>query len=156
MEAKARMYSHPGQRWNHQEINLCTKEYEKPEKVEQIRDKRTGKMTTIDICYVGTYLGNRQRKRAASGSDICDYMSEAIALSVLPVIKEPERSCVSQLKRRNVKKNIFLRLYLITICEILLAERPQLNLEGLNQSLVKTNRLIYGSESNPYDPQIMR
>ena len=137
-------------------FNLCTKEYEKPEKVEQLQDKRTGKMTRIDICYVGTYVGNRQRKGAASGSDSCDYMSEAIALSVLPVIKEPARSCVSQLKRRNVKKNMFLRLYLITIGAILLAERSQLNLEGLNQSLVKTNRRIYGSGSNPYDPQIMR
>ena len=137
-------------------FNLCTKEYEKPEKVEQLRDKRTGKMTTIDIWYVGTYVGNRQRQRAASASDSCDYMSEAVALSVLPVIKEPERSCVSQPKQRNAKKIMFLRLYLITIGAILFAERPQLNLENLNQSLVKTNRLVYGSRSNPADLRIMR
>ena len=137
-------------------FNLCTKKYEEPEKVEQFQDKRTGKMTRIDICYVGTYVGNRQRKRAASESDSCDSKTEDIALSVLPVIKEPERSCVSQPKQRNAKKNMFLRLYLITIGAILLAERPQLNLESLNQSLVKTNRLVYGGRSNPADLRIMR
>ena len=142
--------------------------------MEQIRDKRNGKMTTIDICFVGSCVRDRQRKGAASISDSCDYMTEAIASSVLPVIKEPERSCDSQQRRRNVRMNKFLKLYLRMIGAILLAERPQLDIESLNQSLVKTrpaavlqeetegwkvvvqttNRLIYGRGSNPFDPRI--
>jgi hypothetical protein len=47
-------------------------------------------------------------------------------------------------------------MYLITIGAILLAERPQVNIENLNQSLVKANRLVYGGRSNPADIRIMR
>jgi len=136
-------------------FNMCTKKYEEPEKVEQFHDARTGRTTRIDICYVVTYESNRPRRRAASETDSCDYKTQDIALSVLPVTKEPERK-TSNPKQRKAKTNIFLRMYLITIGAILLAERPQVNLENLNQSLVKANRLVYGGRSNPADIRIMR
>ena len=140
---------------NHKRFNLCTKEYEEPENVEQIYDARTANTTKIDICYVVSYESNRPRRREASGTDSCDYKTQDIALSVLPVNEEPERK-TSNSKPRKAKMNIFLRLYLITIGAILLAERPQVNIENLNQSLVKANRLVYGGRSNPADIRIMR
>ena len=118
-------------------LNLCTWKYEEPEKVEQIRDKQ-GRMTTINVCFVGSYVKEKHRKRAASVSDSCDIMTEAIASPVLPVIEEQERSCDFQEERRNVKMNKFLKLYLIVIGAVLLAERPQLDIESINRSLVKT------------------
>ena len=121
---------------------MYTKKYEEPEKVEYVHDEQTGRMTRIDICYVGAYESNQPRRRAASGTDSCDYETQDSASSELPATKEPDRT-ISNPKQRKPKMNIFLKMYLITIGAILLAERPQVNIENLNQSLVKANRLVY-------------
>ena len=65
-------------------------------------------------------------------------MADAIVSPVLPVAERQERSCDSQGKRRNTKMNKFLRLYLAVIGAAVVAERPYLDIEGLNRSLVKT------------------
>ena len=114
---------------------MYTRKYEEPEKVEYVHDERTGKTTRIDVCYVGAYESNQPRRRAASGIDCCDYKTQNNASSELPATKEPVRE-ISNLRKRKPKTNIFLKMYLIMIGAILLAERPQVNFASLNQKLV--------------------
>ena len=106
-----------------------------PKKVEYVHDERTGKTTRIDVCYVGAYESNQPRRRAASGIGSCDYETQNNASSELSATKEPVRK-ISNLRKRKPKMNIYLKMYLIMIGAILLAERPQVNFAGLNQKLV--------------------